>query len=299
MAAPARRPPDRRHRPPRCVTVVIPVRNGAATIGAQLDALAAQTYDGRWEVLVADNGSTDGTRAVVGSRQDRLPGLRVVDVSAHAGPAYARNAAATHARGDFLAFCDADDVVEPGWLAALARAATEYDAVTGLLDASALNDDDVRAWRPARARGLPSAGFLPFAPSCNLGVWADVFERTGGFRLEYPQSEDVEWSWRMQLASFTLGFTPDAVVQYRYRTTASGIVRQGYALGVASVRLYRDYARHGFARPPLTRSLRIWGWLVLRLPYLARRRGRGIWLRRASEAAGRVAGSVRYRTLFL
>jgi glycosyltransferase involved in cell wall biosynthesis len=279
--------------------VIVPVRNGATTIGEQLDALAAQTYEGAWEVVVADNGSTDGTPALARSWRERVPGLRVVDVSARPGPAYARNAAARLAEGDFLAFCDADDVVEPRWLDALVEAAGEYDAVTGVLDASALNDPDVQAWRPARARRLPHAGFLPFAPSCNLGVWADVFERTGGFDLEYPQSEDVEWSWRMQLASYRLGFAPDAVVHYRYRTALRGVVRQGYALGIASVRLYRDFARHGYRRPPITRGLRIWGWLVLRLPYLARRRTRGTWLRRAAEAAGRVAGSARYRIVFL
>src|SRR6185295_6515304 len=67
-------------RPPRpaLTSVVIPAYNAAATIGAQLDALAAQTYNGAWEVLVCDNGSSDTTLEVVASYTDRLPRLRVV-----------------------------------------------------------------------------------------------------------------------------------------------------------------------------------------------------------------------------
>src|SRR5688500_9296124 len=97
-------------------SVVVPVRDGAATIGEQLAALAQQDFPGSWEVVVADNGSRDGTADVVRSFRDRLPGLRLVDASARPGASHARNAGAAAATGEVLAFCDADDVVDPGWL---------------------------------------------------------------------------------------------------------------------------------------------------------------------------------------
>src|SRR5206468_3683315 len=55
---------ERRHPVPDLVSVIIPVRNGAATLGSQLRALAAQTYPGLWEIVIADNGSTDATAAI-------------------------------------------------------------------------------------------------------------------------------------------------------------------------------------------------------------------------------------------
>jgi glycosyltransferase involved in cell wall biosynthesis len=287
------------HPAPRTISVIIPVRNGSDTIEEQLEALAGQTYGGAWEVVVADNGSTDDTRAVAERWAPRLPKLSIVDASERSGSSFARNLGAVSAAGDFLAFCDADDVVVPGWLDSLAAAARGFDAVTGRQDGSAINSEVVQSWRPPRVEGLPRSGFLPYAPSCNLGVWAAVFAATGGFDEEYPQSHDVEWSWRAQLASFTLGFAPGAVVNYRYRASPRGIARQAYVSGLDSARLYRDYRSHGLRRPRLTRTLRTWAWIVVRVPYLWSPARRGIWIRRAGESAGRLVGSVRFRVLFL
>ncbi len=284
---------------PRFVSVIIPVRNGAETIAEQLDALALQTYPGAWEVVVADNGSTDPTRSIVESWADRLPDLRWVDASDRAGSSYARNRGAAEARGDFLAFCDADDVVAADWLSALAAAAPAYDAVTGVQEATEINTPVVQTWRSPRAVGLPRAGFLPYAPSCNLGVWATVFARTGGFNEGYPQSHDVDWSWRAQLDSFTLGFAPGAVVHYRYRTSVRGVGRQAYLSGIDAARLYRDFRDRGLRRRSVRRTLHTWAWLLARSPYLLSPDRRPIWVRRGGEALGRVSGSIRFRVVFL
>jgi glycosyltransferase involved in cell wall biosynthesis len=283
---------------PELISVVIPVRNAGGTLGEQLEALAGQTYTAAWEVVIADNGSTDGATTHLGWTRPGVP-IRVVDASQRSGSSFARNRGATEASGDFVAFCDADDIVVPGWLEAMAGAARDFDAVTGPQDASVINAPEVVNWRPPRATVLPSGGFLPFGPSCNLGVWADVYARTGGFDEAYPQAHDVEWSWRAQLAGFTLGFAPDAIVHYRYRSTIRGVARQAYLSGLDSARLYRDYRSRGMKRPRLLRSLRVWVWLVARVPYLASRTQRGIWVRRAGEAWGRARGSARFRVMFL
>ncbi|HEY5013694.1 MAG TPA: glycosyl transferase, partial [Acidimicrobiia bacterium] len=137
------------------------------------------------------------------------------------------------------------------------------------------------------------------APSCNMGTWKAVFHEVGGFDESYPQAHDVEWSWRAQLASFTLGFAPGAVVHYRHRTSARGVSRQAYLTGLDTARLYRDYRARGLTRTPIPQALRVWAWLVARLPYLLSPARRGIWVRRAGEAVGRLAGSVRFRVVFL
>jgi len=277
---------------------VIPVRNGAATIAQQLEALSAQTYRGTWELVIADNGSTDGTRTVVQEWSARLPSCVVVDASGRRGPSFARNSGARAATGDFLAFCDADDVVGAKWLESFADAAQTFDIVAGQLD-DAINPDSVRSSRPPRAQGLARSSGLPFAPSGNFGVWKRVFDATGGFDERFAQCEDVEWSWRAQLAGFELGFAPEAVVQYRYRASARDIARQGYGRGVSFVRLYKSYRSEGVVTPRRGRALRRWAWIVVRSPYLFSMTRRGTWLRRASESAGRLVGSVRFRVICL
>ena len=103
----------------------MPVLNGEEHIGDQLAALAAQTYRGEWELVVVDNGCRDRSMEIVREWAPRLPSVTIVDATARRGLNRARNAGAAAARGDFLAFCDADDVATPGWLEAMAEAAAE------------------------------------------------------------------------------------------------------------------------------------------------------------------------------
>ena len=80
---------------------------------------------------MVDNGSTDDSAKVAAAWSDRIPGLRVLDASSVKGSAAARNLAASQATGDKLAFCDHDDVVQPGWVAAMAGALDAHDLVAG------------------------------------------------------------------------------------------------------------------------------------------------------------------------
>src|SRR5204863_103977 len=84
--------------------------------------LSAQTYSGRWELIVSDNGSTDRTQDIVRSWEGRLPYIRIVDSSDGRGVAHARNVAAA-VGGDLIAFCDADDIVSRQWLEELVPSA--------------------------------------------------------------------------------------------------------------------------------------------------------------------------------
>ena len=151
MTREARRPA------PALVTVIVPVRNGARTLPEQFEALAAQRYDGAWELIVADNGSTDTTLAVCASWTDRLPRLRVVDASERAGSSHARNVGASAANGELLAFCDADDVVDESWLQAIVESARDHDLVGGVQDEARLNDDTIRETRGALGQARPGA----------------------------------------------------------------------------------------------------------------------------------------------
>src|SRR5262245_12364486 len=162
---------------PDLVSVIMPVRNGDRTIAEAFEALTRQSYAHAWEVVVADNGSTDDTPRVCAAWADRLPGFRVVDASDRAGSSHARNVGAAAANGEFFAFCDADDVADEDWLRSLVCAARDHDLVGGVQDAHLLNDQSTRGSRGQRERPavVRPMGFLPFAPTSNLGIWADVY----------------------------------------------------------------------------------------------------------------------------
>ncbi len=281
----------------------MPALDAADTIGAQLEGLAAQDYERDWEVLVADNGSSDGTVDLAQSKLVALPGGRLIDASEEGrGPNFARNAGARVAEGDFLAFCDADDVATPGWLSALVEKARASDVVAGRLETQSLNEPVVVEWNDSLRwdERQPALRFLPIVSTANCGIWAHVFDALGGFREELTRGEDKELAWRAQLNGHRVAKAPDAVIAYRYRTSVRASARQHFGYGLAYPALYRLYRGAGFPRPSLRRALRVWAWLILVLPSaLWSNRVRGRWAMMAAQSAGRLLGSIRHRVVFL
>src|SRR5436190_567208 len=96
------------------VSVVIPARNVATTLRLQLASLALQDLDEPWEIVVAENQSTDDTPGVIEEWSARLPQVRSVTVEG-IGANRARNGGVDVARADRILCCDADDEVAAGW----------------------------------------------------------------------------------------------------------------------------------------------------------------------------------------
>lgn len=276
------------------VSVVMPVHNAGPHLGEQLEALLEQELDEPWELVVADNGSTDGGIAIVEGYRARMPALRVVDAAQRPGPSYARNAGAAHSAGSLLLFCDADDVVGRGWLKAMVAAADAGGALLLCSDDHSL--DGERAWRPpqtrANRRGFP---YLPWARGGCIGVSREAFEAVGGFDEELHRGEDVDLCWRVQLAGFRCELVPDAVVYYRLRETGGGLLRQQWRFGVSTVDLHRRYRAHGKPTPSLRSVVRGYAWSLTRMPLLLSPHRRRLWIISTGQRAGRLWGSLRYR----
>ena len=291
---------------PELVSVVIPVHNGAATIDAQLEALAAQDYRRPFEVVVADNNSTDGLRAHLENHRftDRLS-LRWIDASGPAGASYARNAGAAAAAGDFLAFCDDDDRAHPQWLTELTAVARRCSAVGGAVETASLNTARTQSWRQMLPPEMPYEfpGFLRVSPTCNLGVWKDRFDAVGGFDVAYDRgAEDADFTIRIQLAGGVLGHAPRALIGYRLRDTLRGIWDQSVMCGEGDARLYAEYREYGLPPRPWYATADVIAYLLLRnplLPTLITRVPTGRWLFQAGNLLGRIKGSVRHRAWYV
>lgn len=272
------------------ISFIIPAFDEAGRIGDQLGALAAQITDPDVEVIVADNGSRDATARVVESWSDRM-NVRVVDASARRGAAAARNVAARVAAGTLLVFVDADDVVMPGFVDAWSALPDEIAFATGPIVLFA-SDARPPSDPTAAPRLLPvQMGFLPYALGANFAVRREAFERSGGFDETYPPAEDVELSWRLQLAGSRLHLVPGAVVAKR---EASGrrVIRQYYAYGRRDPFLYRDFRAAGVPAPRWGAVARSYAGIVLRLALLWHRETRRRWMHQLGRRAGRLAGSV-------
>jgi GT2 family glycosyltransferase len=249
----------------RSVTVVIPVRNGAATIAEQLDALCDQAAQCR-EIVVVDNGSTDDTLAVVGAFLPRIANLRILDASDRRGLPEVRNHAAAATDGDLL-LCDADDIVSPGWVRAMAEALEDYDIVGGRVEEYSLNGPGTRP-RTAQSDSLPVPwDHLPYAVGANAGFRREVIDGVGGWNPRYDTAgEDIDVCWRALHAGFRIGFVPEAVVHYRHRSEMRDVRAQQIRYGRAAARLHRDYRRLGLRRGPLSGPARVWGKVAVSAP---------------------------------
>jgi glycosyltransferase involved in cell wall biosynthesis len=283
------------------VSVVIPVRDAAGTIGDQLEALRTQAWSGRWEVIVADNGSRDGTAAMVAALTAADARFRLVDASAVVGPAAARNAGAAVARGRMLAFCDADDLVSEGWLRGIAEGLRSADAVTGPQEQDHLNPPWVAGVYGRAVETGPQwfEGIFPYGPSANLGIRREVFEALGGFDESLLVGEDLELCLRLWQRDHELAFSRDATVHYRNRGSLVALFRQAVRYGGAGPLIARRLRDENLPRPPRFRRLRNVLWLLRNVTGLADRPRRARWVVVAGEVAGRVLGSWRHRTLYL
>lgn len=299
-------------RPPS-LTVVIPMRDAAATIDAQLEALVAQSYDGPWEIVVADNGSTDDSADRVRAWSARSDRIRLVEASDEQGAHYARNRAIEDSDGELVLFCDADDVVRPGWIAAMVEALSHHDLVGGRLVIDRINPEPARTWSgpgPLSTTATDDGvrrhrGGVDFAVAANLGTHRRVTDAIGGWRGDYDGCEDVDFSLRAQLAGFTIGSAPDAMVDYRVRSDLRSLARNFYFYGKGAAR----FARHELAaqREVAARAGRpgqpgagagegwtlMW-WVVRSVPAaITSEKTRGLWVRTVAHATGFLVGRVR------
>jgi glycosyltransferase involved in cell wall biosynthesis/peptidoglycan/xylan/chitin deacetylase (PgdA/CDA1 family) len=277
-------------------SVVIPALNASRTIAETLSGLAEQTIAKQLEVLVCDNGSTDGTEAAVRSAEVGELTVRLID-GGSGGPSIARNTGIRAARSDLLLFCDADDYPDSRWAERLCEHLRSVDVVVGSLEPSRLNTRTGAETRSYQSEA-PTHWDYPFAFGANCGYRREVFEAAGLWDARYRTGQDIEMSWRAQLAGFRLGWCPDAVVHYRHRAGLAALVQQFYRYGRKEPALREQFhaAVERGAGPRTPRPLRLLPWVLSRLPYLALTgRRRALWLRRAAFMLGDVGATSRLK----
>lgn len=243
-------------------SVIVPTHNRLALLQQTLSCLAQQNYPReKYEVVVIDNGSTDGTAVYLQARAQQGQVHYICQPAL--GPAVARNVGAKAARGDILAFTDDDCLPDPQWLAALAAAygsdpnvAAVGGRVENVHTGEWLHDyyliQDERQLHPTVPRR--------YLDTANASFRQAAFRQVGGFqeRFHFPAAEDVEMGYRLTAAGYTLHFAPQALVWHQGRTSLRGILAQSWRRGLGQAMLMAEYPQHYFAqaRPGWRSALR-------------------------------------------
>ncbi len=236
---------------PPAVSVVLPVRNAAATIGAALHSILDQDYRGGLEVVVADGMSDDGTRQVVASLAAADSRVRMVDNPRRTTPA-GLNAAVAASSGSVVVRCDAHAELPPGYVA---RAVATLER-TGA--------DNVGGVQSAEGTGLVQRA-VAFAMSSPVGVGDARFhyggapgpvdtvylgtfrraalDRVGFFDETLVRNQDYELNYRIRRSGGIVYFDPELRVRYQPRASLAALWRQYWQYGAWKRQVVRRHPR--------------------------------------------------------
>lgn len=224
------------------VSVVVPVLNGAGTIGDMLEALRQQSnVPPGTEFIVVDNGSIDGTREIV-----RKFGVTLLEEKKR-GPAAARNRGLRHASGDVIVHLDADTLPTRNWLSEIVKPFDDPRVVLAVGRTFCF-----RPQTPAE-RYIAGAGLyesnraisrlpFPFAPSLNMAVRRRAALAVGGWAEDLITAEDVDFSHRI-LRRFPgpIAYQANALLFHRTRSTVAGLKLLAWSYGQGVGRMYLRY----------------------------------------------------------
>ncbi|MCI0398520.1 MAG: glycosyltransferase family 2 protein [Chloroflexi bacterium] len=223
-------------------SVIIPNWNGRQHLGVCLEALSRQSFRD-FEVILVDNGSTDGSAAYV---REQFPEVRLVELGENRGFTGAGNAGYAAAQGRIICLLNNDTEADPGWLAAIAGAFERHPRL-GAVASKILLFDRRDHFHTAgdfyRLDGIPG----------NRGAWQEdwgqydreefVFGACGGAAaysremLEeigfldeafYFSCEDVDLAWRIHLAGWQVLYVPTAVVYHKLKATGGSVTGSYY-----------------------------------------------------------------------
>lgn len=227
---------------PPMISVVVPCFNNGASILPTLQALANQQGCPPFEVILADDGSTDQTAELA-----RNSGLARVFVFEHAGPAGARNQGAEQARGQILVFTDSDCIPEPGWLASLTEPILKgrAQAVKGRYRTRQTTwvARLVQVEFEERYRMLAECQSIDFVDTYSMALDTRLFRSVGGFDCTFtrPDNEDVDLSYRLAQAGARMVYVDQAAVYHTHPASLCRYLKTKFGRGFWRMKVYRNH----------------------------------------------------------
>jgi glycosyltransferase involved in cell wall biosynthesis len=231
-------------------SVIVPSFNRCEEIGNLVDSFAELQFPtDRFELIIADDGSTDGTSELINRHAGDLKFQLSFHSQKNQGPGAARNLGMQKARGDFFIFIDSDCTVPPTWLLKIDQSliAEQADAFGGsdslkkdfppLL--KAINYSMTSFLTTGGIRGHSRKKMGRFYPrSFNMGLRREIYNKIGGFGT-LRHGQDIEYSNRIIRSGARVISIPDAFVFHKRRTSVLKFFKQVFNWGVARVNLFK------------------------------------------------------------
>jgi glycosyltransferase involved in cell wall biosynthesis len=227
------------------ISVIIVTYNDREKLAGCIASILEQEYPPEdYEVIVVDDGSTDGTRDSL----SEIPGLRVIGKE-HSGPYHSRIIGVGEARGEILALIDADCTAPPGWLKNI-RIGLEESRATAV-GGSIVHRGNF--W--ARLTGLSDFGEFQGRsmrepgniPTCNMGVRREVFHRIG-FTPEFQEGGDAVFTYRLKKLGYPIIYDPRILVHHHPRANFRAYLERAQRYGRGFVQTRSRYPGMPHAR---------------------------------------------------
>ncbi len=220
------------------VSIVICAYNAERTMDACLASLRTLRYPD-YEVVIVNDGSTDGTRAIAEGYSE----FTLVNQE-NRGLSVARNVGAERATGEIIAYTDSDCVVDPDWLAYLVYKFVQGGFVAvGGPNFPPREESAVAAYVAASPGGpthvLLNDEVAEHIPGCNMAFTKQALRDVGGFEPIFAAAgDDVDLCWRLQNDGHAIGFSPAAMGGHLRRNTVRDYLKQQRGYGKAEALLY-------------------------------------------------------------
>lgn len=231
------------------LTVVIATYNRAAQLRRALERLAVQTASpGCFEVVVVDDGSSDGTQAMLSAYAS--PYQLRVERQSNSGPSAARNRGLAAARGEFCLFLDDDILVDPEIVAEHLRVQKDEDGVLGLgaLRVSLTSRGGLAHffadWWDEHYRRFDSGERVPDFWACysgNLSAPTAALRAIGGYDENLQRAEDVELGYRLDQSGLSMMYVKGGGGEQVYDKGFRDIVRDFDRAGIAAPAMWRKH----------------------------------------------------------
>lgn len=227
------------------VSVIVPVYNGSASINRLLDALEAQRYPvGLREFIIADDASTDDTLQKVETHAGHF---QIVRCTPNKGSYVARNAALRQARGDILAFTDADCIPDPDWLSQGVSAMQRQGSglVAGAVTITPRDVGSAVQYYDA-AFGIQQAHFaknLKFGATANLFVHRDSMARLGRFDETLRSGGDRKLCERGAAMGMPLRYCPQSNVHHLPRLSFWELAVKQVRISIGHAKIFPRWSR--------------------------------------------------------
>jgi len=210
------------------VSIIVPVYNAESSLEACFDSISSLDYPSdKFEVIAVDNGSTDRSREIMSRYKLRL----LFETSVQSSYA-ARNKGILSAKGELIAFTDADCVVAHDWLKRLFKDWSDRSIgcfageIEGYQPRTVVEKFSHRIGILKRTSAF-TWPYLPYASTANAGYRKEIFDRIGLFIPEMYTGGDADIAWRMQRKlCLAVRFIPEALVYHKHRSSVMGLYRQ-------------------------------------------------------------------------